>query len=808
MTGHSVGRGAALLLLAGVCMPWPTHAAAGRRSEDFGGDWRFQAGSPLGAEGIEFDDRRWTPVRLPHDWAIGGPFDPNGNAATGKLPWKNEGWYRKHFRLPAEDAGRRVFLDFDGVMANPTVWVNNRKAGEWDYGYCPFRVDITDCVRFGADNVVAVHVDARNVQTRWYPGAGIYRKVRLVVAEPVHVGWNGVWIRTTVGDDGRALAAVAVTLENSTTNPAPVKVEMALSSPEGRAVGRAVCEGVVPGGDATNLETRIEVADPQRWDLDTPRLYRATATVVQDGQTLDEQSTRFGFRTSRFDAAQGFMLNGRRVPIKGVCLHHDLGPLGAAFNTRAMERQLELLKEMGCNAIRTSHNIPAAEVLDLCDRMGFLVYAEVFDKWSSDRGFAAYADKQIRNFVLRDRNHPCVILWGAGNELAQQRERRIAVVGQRVAGSFKRYDPDRPVTLAVHAVPAVRASGLDAPFDVTSVNYSRRYIEAHAQKPDKPVLASETASAVSTRGHYELPHNVRLPTPGGQISSYDRRAVTWGSLPDDEFAGLAENPYVAGEFVWSGFDYLGEPTPYNDKMVAAGMIKPGESARSSFFGILDLCGLPKDRYYLYRSQWAPDKPTVHLLPHWNWEGQEGKPIPVYVYTSGDSAELFLNGQSLGRKAKDPQAKDLLDRYRLRWEGVAYRPGQLKAVAYKGTKAIGEAVMMTAGRPAKLRLTADRPAVKADGEDLIFVTVEVLDKDGHPCPNASDLVRYDVSRGAEIAAIGNGDPHSLEPFVADRQQVFHGKGVVILRSREGRAGDVRLVAKAAGLDSASLTVKAE
>jgi beta-galactosidase len=799
---------------------------------DFAGGWRFSKGQLPGAESESYDDSAWTAVRLPHDWAIAGPFDPKGDPETGKLPWRDQGWYRKRFRLDAADAGKRVFLDFDGVMAKPTVWVNGSKAGGWDYGYCPFRVDITGHVRFDGDNVVAVHVDTRRVETRWYPGAGIYRRVRLVVCDPVHVSWNGLWARTGSLQGDKAALELTACVANRTATGTTVKVVFEITNPSGSKVAR--CEGgaAVGVGQESDIAAPVELNGVERWDIGAPRLYGARATVFRDGRSCDMVETTFGIREARFDAARGFFLNGRKVPLRGVCLHHDQGPLGAAFLPRAMERQLELLKEMGCNAIRTSHNIPAAEVLDLCDRMGFLVYAEVFDKWDNSIAFPAYAERQIRNFVLRDRNHPSVILWGAGNELRQQRGYDMREVSSKVVGSFKRWDPDRPVTIACSAVKHSESTGLEDPLDVGAYNYHARFIEAHAKRPNRPVLASETASALSTRGHYELSHDTGFPTPSRQITSYDRRKVSWGSLPDREFAEIEACPYVAGEFVWTGFDYLGEPTPYGRPMVESRRLKPEESARSSFFGILDLCGLPKDRYYLYRSHWAPEKPTVHILPHWNWAGHEGKPVPVYVYTSGDSAELFLNGRSLGRKAKKkadmkavraqvPASKvgeaqkeaaatafeDLLDAYRLRWEEVAYEPGELKAVAYRNGVEIGQAVMRTAGPPAKLRLGLDRYDMVGDGDDLIYVTVEALDAQGSVCPNADNLVRYEISGAGRIAGIANGDPHSVEPFVADRQRLFHGKGVVVLQSLAGKTGSLRLTVATDGLPSAVATAKA-
>lgn len=802
------------------CLVPPAAAGETRRDVKFTADWRFHRGPAPGAEAVTFDDSKWTSLRLPHDWAIAGPFDPKGNPETGKLLWAGEGWYRKRFALEAADAGKQVFFDFDGVMANPTVWINGRKAGSWDYGYCPFRIDGTAFVRFGAENVIAVRADTRTVETRWYPGGGVYRSVRMVVCDPVCVAWNGVWVRTTKIEGEAATLAATVTVANRTTGTVAVVTALEIFDPDGRPVGRGESRGEAKAGSEIALPGTIGVAGVQRWDISNPRLYRAKATVSSGNRITDVAETTFGIREFRFDAEHGFFLNGRKVPIQGVCLHHDQGPLGAAFLPRAMERQLELLKEMGCNAIRTSHNIPAAEVLDLCDRMGILVYAEGFDKWSTSIAFPAYAERQIRNFVLRDRNHPSIVLWGAGNELRQQRGYDAKALSAQVVGTFKRFDPDRPVTIACSAGARIKATGLEDPLDVGAYNYRARYVDAHGRSPQRPVLASETASALSTRGYYEIPHRTDYGAACRQMSSYDRQTVVWGSLPDQEFADLEACPYVAGEFVWSGFDYLGEPTPYGAPMVASRRIKAEEAARSSFFGILDLCGLPKDRYYLYRSHWASDQPTVHILPHWNWAGREGQPVPVYVYTSGDSAELFLNGRSLGRKSKRTDTtvaglattgktevvEAVMDRYRLRWEDVRYEPGHIRAVAYRQGQVLGESDAYTAGPPASLKMTPDRKTVAADGDDLLYVTVEALDKAGRPCPDAENMVVYRVGGGASLAGVGNGDPHSMESFGADRQKLFHGKGVVILRTATGRAGAISLEASAEGLLGADVTVE--
>jgi len=624
--------------------------AAGRQVVDFNRDWKFVRGGREGAEKPKFDDSQWRAVRLPHDWAISGPFNPGEDGYAGKLPWRGVGWYRKTFTLDKQDKGRRVYFDFDGVMAFPKVYINGKLAGEWDYGYMSFRVDATDYVKFGKVNVIAVRVDTTRHGTRWYPGAGIYRKVTMTVCEPVHVAHWGMIVTTPQVSDDSTTVNVRATIENHRNKESKVNVKAVLIDPDGGSITSPDVIGDIQASGSNELAWTFKVENPQRWDITSPRLYKAEVVVRMDDKVVDTDVAGFGIRTFKFTADDGFHLNGRRVQLYGVNLHHDQGPLGGAFNTRAMERQLEIMRDMGVNAIRTSHNPPAPELLDLCDRMGFVVWDECFDKWDdkADRvkgepPLEEYGEKQLRNFVMRDRNHPCVVVWSIGNEILNQPRNREGKSPERVkfmSDFVRKYDSTRPVGMACHIPQTAYQPILDA-LDLAGWNYSRRYSIYRERYPDKPIIYSESASALSTRGFYEL------PLPNGktqysdkfQVDSYDLNSARWSDIADAEFQLMEDDSFVAGEFVWTGFDYLGEPTPFS------------RQARSSYFGIVDLCGIPKDRFYLYRSYWRPDTTTVHILPHWNWPDRIGKNVPVFVYTNGDSAELFLNGKSLGRQTK-------------------------------------------------------------------------------------------------------------------------------------------------------------
>jgi beta-galactosidase len=640
------------------------NGSARGESVDFRGDWRFAKGEQAGAEAAAFDDSSWATVRLPHDWAIAGPFNPEENGFAGKLPWRGVGWYRKTFTLDHEP-GTRVYLDFDGVMAFPKVYVNGKLAGEWDYGYTSFRIDATPHVNLKGSNVIAVRVDTTKHGTRWYPGAGIYRKVMLDIYGPVHIGQWATRITTPEISDATATVLVQTTVENHTDKAADAVVDVVIQHPDpirsAQTAGNVV-KASVPAGGVKDLSIPLTVREPVRWDIDDPKLYKARVSLHVVGsesrprvQSIHDEVIPFGIREFKFTADDGFHLNGRRVQLYGVNLHHDHGALGAAFYRRAMERQLEIMREMGVNAIRTSHNAPAPELLELCDRMGFVVWDECFDKWDdkADRvdgrpSLQEHAERHLRSLVMRDRNHPSVVIWSIANEIGGVGG-RDGLTKERVAmmrDIVRKYDDTRPVGLG-HHIPEHASRDIFDPLDLTGWNYDRRYHIYRDRYPDKPIVYSESASALSTRGFFALP----LPTTKTdfaqrqhQVDSYDFNAAPWSDIADREFKLMQDDPFVAGEFVWTGFDYLGEPTPFD------------QQAKSSYFGIVDLAGIPKDRYFLYRSYWRPDTATVHIVPHWNWPERVGQTVPVWVYTNGDSAELFLNGKSLGRRKKGMPAE--------------------------------------------------------------------------------------------------------------------------------------------------------
>lgn len=778
--------------------------------------WRFARGSHPGASRPDFDDGAWEEVSVPHDWAIAGPFIPDGDGNTGKLPWRGEGWYRNRLDVPAAWAGRRVYLIFDGVMASPEVWVNGVRAGGWDYGYMSFYLDVTDHLDPGGVNVLTVHADTRRHDSRWYPGAGIYRKVRMVAVDPVHVDVWGTYVTTPIVQPHYASVRIRATVVNATASDAVVTVDQAVLSPEGREIAGGRLADTLRGESSRDLEVTLVLTNPRRWDVDDPVLYTVRTTVSSGGRVRDVYETPFGVRTARFDPDHGFWLNDRRVQLRGVNLHHGQGPLGAAFHPAAERRKLEIMKSMGANAIRTSHNVEAPEVLALADSLGLLVVDEIFDKYDAkadigpDTDFDEFAHRNTRNWVTRDRNHPSVILWSVGNEIGDVQwnvdngfEKLHTMVNY-----VRKYDPTRPVTLVNDNPDAPVLRAFDY-YDVLAWNYGRRWTLARRMEPNKPLIISESASTLSTRGFYELP----LPddptdfTTSLQVSSYDLNAPEWAEVADDDFMWQEEEPYIAGEFVWTGFDYLGEPTPYAGFFMQSLGLAPEQASRSSYFGIVDLVGIPKDRYFLYKSHWKPDETTVHILPHWNWPGRVGEPVPVFVYTNGDCAELFLDGASQGRRCKSPTAERSIERFRLMWNDVVYEAGELRAVAYREGERIGEATMRTAGAPSQLRLTPDRTTLTADGMDLSYVLVEAFDDDGNPAPLADARVTLTVDGPARIAGVGNGNPQSLEPFQADHVDLFYGKAMLIVGSGH-EAGRVRIRATADGMRDATVDLRIE
>jgi beta-galactosidase len=864
-----------LLGLACAALPASSAAAADspvRERINFNSGWRFQKDDPSGAgdalgyskikewllpsgnafrttpavrpEGTPpgedaayaqpgFNDSDWRRLNLPHDWGIEGPFRQDLPGETGKLPWFGVAWYRKAFDVPAADRGRQIFLNVDGAMSYAAVWCNGKFVGGWPYGYASWQLDLTPFLKFGGGNVIAIRLDNPPESSRWYPGGGIYRNVWLEKTSPVHVAQWGSFISATEAGETSAKLALKTLIANKTGTDAVVGVRTHIVPlDKNGAMMRAAMVSFpsasvkVPAGGQQAIETGQTLGNPNLWSIGHPNRYVAITTLEQDGKVVDRCETPFGIRTIEFTKDNGFLLNGKRVPLNGVCQHHDLGALGAAISTRALERQLEILKEMGCNAIRTSHNPPAPELLDLCDRMGFVVMDEFVDCWKIGKKpngynllFADWSEADVRSFVRRDRNHPSVILWSIGNEIPEQGKPEGPAMGRELSRIVHDEDPTRPTTIGANDTRA-GYNGFQAGIDVFGYNYKPwEYKKFREANPDQPLLGSETASCISSRGEYFFPVSNKKGEGKSdfQMSSYDLYAPGWATTPDTEFKGQDENPFVAGEFVWTGFDYLGEPTPYNDdstnllnyhspeaKAAAEKELKElGKirvPSRSSYFGIIDLAGFPKDRFYLYQARWRPDFPMAHILPHWNWAGREGEVTPVHVYTSGDEAELFLNGKSLGKKKRGQFE------YRLRWDDVKFEPGELKVVAYKNGKGWAKAAVKTSGPAAKLALKADRETLRADGDDLAFVTVTVTNKDGVFVPDAKPRLRFAVTGPAEIVAADNGDPTDHTVFSSPERKAFNGLALVIVRAKPGAAGPIVVRAEGGGLAKGEVTLR--
>ena len=743
------------------------------------------------------DNAHFEKVTVPHDWAISGPFDKkwdmqtvaivqNGETKpseitgrTGSLPWIGDGFYR--CTLPLSAVPERAVLCFDGAMSEPRVFVNGQEAGWWAYGYNAFRLDVTRLLHSG-DNLIEVKLHNREESSRWYPGGGIYRPVTLQLTGAVALDDWGTFIRTESIHDGRATVKVSAKLTQRPQQP------LALVSTVCDEKGKELFTTRDDNVHSDSLLTTFTFTEPKLWSPESPYLYTLVMRLESEGKVIDEQRQRFGIRIVNVSREHGFQLNGKTRKFKGVCLHHDLGPLGAALNKAALIRQIKLLKEMGCDAIRTSHNMPSTMQMDLCDSLGMMVMAESFDMWKYPKcrnGYAIYfdewAERDLTNELLNHRNHPSIVMWSIGNEIPDQTSEWGAQQARRLVDLCHRLDPTRPVTQGVDMVDGAVKSGLVKELDVPGFNYRlHRYEAAYKALPQGFVLGSETASTFSSRGIYHFPPvpNDTMHCADGQCNSYDVDYGSWSNLPDDDFMMQDDYPWTIGQFVWTGFDYLGEPTPYDRYW----------PSRSSYFGIFDLAGLPKDRYWLYRSVWNQADHTLHLLPHWTWPGREGKVTPVYCYTDYPSAELFVNGKSQGRLTKNNsstvgQGKSLnLDRYRLRWNNVVYEPGELKVVAYdaNGNKAAEETVRTT-GVPVRMKLEADRRTIRADGDDIAFVTVSLLDKDGNEVPTATDELNFSVEGKGRFRAACNGDATSLESFTAPRMRLFSGKLVVLVQA---------------------------
>ncbi|MGA3288600.1 MAG: beta-galactosidase GalB [Bacteroidota bacterium] len=753
---------------------------------------------PAGLEKRNCADSLWRKLDLPHDWGIEGPFRMDLPSSTGKLPWAGIGWYRKHFNLSQEDKGKHFFIDFDGAMSYAQVWLNGKYIGQWPYGYASFRFELTPYIYFDRENVLAVRLDNPPNSSRWYPGGGIYRNVWFVKTDPVHIAHWGTFVTTPRITKDQATVHIQNEIENQSAISAKITLVMKINEyGKKEIIGSSRETNVqISAGRTEKSGTEIVIQNPKLWNPESPNLYQAKTYIQQNRRIVDSTSTVFGIRTVQFTPDNGFVLNGKRVQIKGVCNHHDLGLLGTAVNEKALKRQIKLLQEMGCNAIRTSHNPPAPELLSLCDQMGMLVLDEAFDCWERgktpndySRLFKEWHEKDIRAYVWRDRNHPCVIAWSSGNEIREQGD---GILAQKLKDIFNSEDSTRPVTAACNK-PEAGFDGFQHSVDIFGYNYKPHlYEKFHEVNPSKPLYGSETASCVSTFGEYFFPvsDDKLKGLFDNQVSSYDLSAPFWANIPDVEFEGQDKNPFVAGEFVWTGFDYLGEPTPYG---------ADSSISRSSYFGIFDLCGFKKDRFYLYQARWRPDFPMAHILPHWNWPDRIGKVAPVHVYTSGDEAELFLNGKSLGRKKKEQF------QYRLRWDDVEYATGELKVIAYKNGKRWAMDIMKTTSPVARLELTVDCSTIDADGRDLAFVTVKTVDKDGLRVPTADNLISFKVSGPGVIAAVGNGDPTNHNSFQSEQYKVFHGQCMLIIRSIEGKSGPIQVTAELEALENRDILI---
>ena len=792
------------ILIFSCCASFALAAMAQRTEALLEKNWKFTKGDVPEATQTNFDDSKWETVTIPHDWAIFGPFDRNNDlqevavtqdlekqasvktGRTGGLPYVGVGWYRTAFDAPAD---KQVTLVFDGAMSEARVYVNGKEACFWPFGYNSFHCDVTGLLNAdGKDNVLAVRLENRPQSSRWYPGAGLYRNVRLVTTERVHVPVWGTQLTTPHVSAEYASVRLRTTIRNA--GDADVRISTDIIAPDGKIVSRKDNSRKINHGQP--FEQNFLINAPSLWSLETPYLYKAVSKIYVDGKQTDEYTTRFGIRSIEIIADKGFFLNGKHRKFQGVCNHHDLGPLGAAVNVAALRRQLTLLKDMGCDAVRTSHNMPAPELVELCDEMGFMMMLEPFDEWDIakcengyHRYFNEWAEKDMINMLHQYRNNPCVVMWSIGNEVPTQ----CSPEGYKVASFLQdichREDPTRPVTCGMDQVTCVLANGFAAMIDVPGLNYrAHRYVESYETLPQNIVLGSETASTVSSRGVYKFPvqKGASVMYDDHQCSGYDVECCSWSNLPDEDFALADDYDWTIGQFVWTGFDYLGEPSPYSTD---------SWPSHSSVFGIIDLASLPKDRFYLYRSLWNKQANTLHVLPHWTWPGREGENTPVFVYTSYPSAELFVNGKSYGKQRKltadESRALEGQDslalqrRYRLMWMDVPYEPGEVKVVAYDASgKPAEEKVIRTAGKPHHLELVADRTRLSADGKDLAYITVRVVDKDGNLCPADSRMVSFSVKGAGKYRAAANGDATSLDLFHLPKMPAFSGQLTAIVQ----------------------------
>ncbi len=798
--------------------------------------WRFTREDNSLFSTTDYADGNWQQVRVPHDWAIYGPFSIDNDkqnvaitqdgqkeamehaGRTGGLPFIGPGWYRITFDVPEFKDGKKCTIIFDGAMSHANVYINGEKATFRPYGYTSFNVDATPFIKEGEKVVLAVRLENLIESSRWYPGAGLYRNVHVIVTEDAHVPVYGTQLTTPVIESDYAKVNLKTKLEMPSTKTIEnYSISTEIKDADGNVVALNNKNGSIYDGGL--FEQNFIVKSPKLWTLDNPVLYTAESKIYEGDKLKDTYSTTFGFRTIKIIPEKGFYLNGERTQFKGVCNHHDLGPLGGIANEAGIRRQVRILKDMGCNAIRTSHNMPAPELVKACDEMGMMLMLESFDEWETPKVkngyntmFKEWVEKDLVNLIHQYRNNPSVVMWCIGNEVPDQWKPET---GQKLSRMLQdichREDPTRPVTQGMDAPDAVVNNNMAATMDVAGFNYRpHKYIENYTKLPQQIILGSETASTLSSRGVYKFPVVRRSmhKYEDHQASSYDVEHCGWSNLPEDDWIQHEDLPYCIGEFVWTGFDYLGEPTPYYSDW----------PSHSSLFGIIDLAGLPKDRYYLYRSHWNKEAETLHILPHWNWQGREGEVTPIFVYTNYPSAELFINGKSQGIRTKDMSvtvhnsadsvsAAELkrLTRYRLMWMDTKYEPGTVKVVAYDSDgNAVAEKEMTTAGKPYAIELIPDRTEITADGKDLSFVTVRVVDKNGNLCPLADNQICFKVKGNGKYVAGANGDPTSLESFQKPTMKVFYGMMTAIVASDE-TPGTITLEATAKGLKKGKITI---
>lgn len=803
------------LMTMGFCLALNLHAQRSEYLLEKG--WKFTKGEVSNAEMPAFNDAKWETVDIPHDWAIFGPFDKNNDlqnvavtqnfetqaslktGRTGGLPYVGIGWYRTTFH---STPGKQTTLIFDGAMSEARVFVNGKEACFWPYGYNSFYCDVTSLVNEdGKNNTLAVRLENRPQSSRWYPGAGLYRNVHVVTTEKIHVPVWGTQITTPYVKDEYASVCLRTTILNAGKTELTVVTD--IMDADGQVVSTKTNKGVINHGQPFTQNFIVE--RPKLWSPETPVLYKAVSKIYSGDTLLDTYSTRFGIRTIEYIADKGFYLNGKRRKFQGVCNHHDLGPLGAAINVAALRHQLTLLKEMGCDAIRTSHNMPAPELVELCDEMGFMMMLEPFDEWDiakCDNGyhrfFNEWAEKDMVNMLRQYRNNPCVVMWSIGNEVPTQWSPEGYKVAKFLQDICHREDPTRPVTCGMDQVKSVLANGFAAMLDIPGLNYrAHLYDEAYERLPQNIILGSETSSTVSSRGVYKFPVERKAGAmyDDHQSSSYDLEYCNWSNIPDIDFARAEDHEWTIGQFVWTGFDYLGEPSPYDTN---------AWPNHSSMFGIIDLASIPKDRYYLYRSVWNKEAETLHILPHWNWEGREGEKTPVFVYTNYPSAELFINGKSYGRQTKHKNGT-VENRYRLMWHDAVYQPGEVRVVAYdEQGNPVAEKTIRTAGKPHHIELVTDRSSLQADGKDLAYVTLRIVDKDGNLCPNDGRLVSFKVKGAGKYRASANGDPTCLDLFHKPEMHAFGGMLTVIVQSGE-KTGEIELQATAKGIKTGTIRI---